>query len=148
MKSCSSWQASLSYSSLWDLITSSSSCSFSLGLTFASKRFTPIVGFPNSAHTFVNRLFIELSHSSVSCFLPGTLLVLWSFPKFWQAFTASAFSPKVSLRSSPFSQKILREVLRNGLKISEWYPQHYFQHHHCPSRDPRQSTTFHVRVTF
>lgn len=23
-----------------------------------------------------------------------------------------------------------------------------FNHHHCPSRDPRQSTTFHVRVTF
>lgn len=48
--------------------------------------------------------------------------MLWSFPKFWQAFTASAFSPKVSLRSSSFSQKILREVLRDGLKILEWYP--------------------------
>lgn len=122
MKSGSSGQASLSYSSVWDLIICSSSYSFSLGLTFASQCFTLIVGFSNCAHTFINRLFIELSHNSVSCFLPETLLMLWSFTKFWQAFTASTFPPKVSLRSNPFSQKILREVLRDGLKIFEWYP--------------------------
>lgn len=139
--------ASLSCRSLWARIVTSPSCSFSLGLPVASKPVFRRVSQPWLVSLSLLKPF-SMS-TAVHPWFPARTLTD-EFLKFWQAMTSDS-APKVSLRSSPFSQKgpegRSREWVENiRMVLLNIIPSH--RPPPWPCRGPTHSTTCHASIDF